>query len=113
MNPDFPQDFPRDYAASLAGIQPKLAVRVVDGKYVTGYTDEELHARWLFCEDLAVQLKDRTLRKISEGKVSDLERFYTETERRSRVSGWGVSEAELQWILSRMKTLVSSAKKEE
>ena len=40
--PKIPDSFPLDpWPAALSGAQPKLAVRLIDGKYVTGLTDAE------------------------------------------------------------------------
>ncbi|CAE6895246.1 hypothetical protein R69927_05054 [Paraburkholderia domus] len=37
-----PDDFPRDAApAALAGAQPKLAARMINGRFVVGLTEEE------------------------------------------------------------------------
>jgi hypothetical protein len=52
-----PDDFPHDVApAALAGAQPKLAARMIDGQFVVGLTEEERLDRWQICEDLALQL---------------------------------------------------------
>ncbi|MFL9910342.1 hypothetical protein [Paraburkholderia sp. RL17-337-BIB-A] len=61
-----PDDFPREpYGTSLAGSQPKLAVRSADGQYRVGLTDEELLERYGACEDLAEQLASYCTRKAS------------------------------------------------
>lgn len=101
-----PADFPRGgETGSVAGAQPKVLARVVDGRYITGLTEEELHARWYFCEDLAIQFAARTTRKLSEGLVTDLEAFYRDTERRIRAQPWGLSEEEIQWLMKRSREL--------
>lgn len=104
-----PADFPRGgEAGSVSGAQPKLLARVIDGKYVVGLTAEELHARWFFCEDLAIQFAARTTRKLAEGKVPDLDAFYRDTERRIRAQPWGLSEEEIQWLMKRSRELEKS-----
>ena len=104
-----PEDFPWDpFPASLAGAQMKVAAREIDGKYVVGLTAEELHDRWFFCEDLAIQFAARTTRKLAEGKVPDLEAFYRDTERRIRAQPWGLSEEEIQWLMKRSRELEKS-----
>jgi len=109
MEPSVPNDFPRGItAATLPGSQLKFVARQIDGRYVVGVTQEELHARWLYCEDLAQQLAQRTLHKQREGLVTDLAAFYADTERRARGQGWAVTQAELDWIIQRMKTLGSA-----
>ena len=41
--PKIPDSFPLDpWPAALSGAQPKLAVRLIDGKYVTGLTDSSV-----------------------------------------------------------------------
>lgn len=55
-NQAIPADFPRDTPlASVPRTQPKLAVRLVDGRYITGHTDEEWLERYQDCEGLAQQ----------------------------------------------------------
>ncbi len=52
-----PADFPRQGSLSaVAGAQPKLLARKIDGKFVAGLTQEELHARHDNCADLVEQL---------------------------------------------------------
>lgn len=101
-----PEDFPRGFsAACIPGAQLKFLARKIDGRYVVGLTQEELHERWDYCEDLARQLAARTLRKQAAGLISDLETFYKETERRVRGQGWGLSEDEVQWLMKRTRLL--------
>ena len=55
--PKIPDSFPLDpWPAALSGAQPKLAVRLIDGKYVTGLTDAERIERYEICEALAQRL---------------------------------------------------------
>ncbi|PRX84133.1 hypothetical protein B0G73_1611 [Paraburkholderia sp. BL25I1N1] len=57
MSQQVPEDFPRNVTpASLPGAHPKLAGRLIDGKFVVGLTEEERFERWDICEDLAQQL---------------------------------------------------------
>lgn len=80
-----PDDFPRDVApAGLAGAQPKLAARMINGRFVVGLTEEERLERWQICEDLAQQLivparKDANspsqviaAKRIAEGRFNPL-----------------------------------------
>ena len=90
---------------SVPGAQPKVLARVIDGKYIVGLTAEELHARWFFCEDLAIQFAARTMRKLAQGLATDLEAFYRDTERRIRAQPWGLSEDEIQWLMKRSREL--------
>jgi hypothetical protein len=44
---EIPEDFPRDpFPTSLAGSPPKLAARLIGGKYITALTDEERAERY-------------------------------------------------------------------
>lgn len=79
--------------------------RRIDGRYVVGLTESELHERWIYCEDLAQQLADRTLRKQAAGLVSDLDVFYRETERRVRGQGWDLTNDEVIWLMKRTRAL--------
>lgn len=52
-----PDNFPREPdPGSVTGIQPKLLVREVDGRYQSGLSEKELWVRYDACEDLAAQL---------------------------------------------------------
>lgn len=42
--------------ASIAGVQPKVTVRLIDGQYIAGWTPEELQERYEICEDSATKL---------------------------------------------------------
>ncbi len=55
---EVPEDFPsRTPLAAVAGVQPKLAAALVDGKYVVpGQSLEDRIADYEMCEDLARQL---------------------------------------------------------
>lgn len=112
-NPDMrrvPDDFPRgSTAATVPGAQPKFLARKIGDRYIVGLTEEELRARWDYCEDLAQQLAARTRRKIASGLVPDLEAFYKETERRVQGQGWDVNENEVQWIMKRTRLLADES----
>lgn len=104
-----PEDFPRgDTAATIPGAQPKFIARKIDGRYVVGLTEEELHERWKYCEDLAQQLAARTLRKQAAGLITDFDIFYKETEQRVRGQGWDLSNEEVIWLMRRMRILAAS-----
>ncbi len=103
---DVPEDFPRgNTAAALPGSQTKYLAREINGRFVVGLTQGELRERWENCEDLAQQLAARTLRKLAEGLISDLEAFYTETEHRVKGQGWGLSNDEVIWLIRRTRAL--------
>lgn len=70
-----PPDFPWDPTpALLSGTQPKLAGRMLDGRFVVGLTAEERFIRWDLCEDLARQLVPKTL-KDGMRSISDAPQF--------------------------------------
>jgi hypothetical protein len=104
--PGVPDDFPRGFtAATVPGSQLKFLARKIDGRYVVGLTEGELHGRWAYCEDLALQLTDRTLRKQAAGLIPDLDAFYRETEHRVRGQGWDPSNDEVLWLMKRTRAL--------
>lgn len=106
-----PDDFPRgSAAATVPGSQPKFLARKIGERYIVGLTEEELYARWDYCEDLAQQLAARTRRKMASGLVPDLEAFYQETQRRVRGQGWDIDEAEVQWLMARTRLLAAESK---
>ncbi|WP_115665645.1 hypothetical protein [Cupriavidus taiwanensis] len=103
---DVPEDFPRVVIpAVVTGAQPKICVREIDGRYVAGQTEEERYERWDICEDLAQQL----LSVAQKDATGHPEHSTEETLRRVRISverkGW-VSEAELDWLIGRLGTLL-------
>lgn len=105
---DVPEDFPRVVIpAVVTGAQPKVCVREIDGRYVTGQTDEERIERWDICEDLAQQLLP-VAQKDAAGHPGHAAE---ETLRRVRISverkGW-VSEAELDWLIRRLGVLLQA-----
>lgn len=104
---DVPADFPRDTFASVAGVQSKLPARLINGKFIVGMTPEELYERWDICEDLAQQLAARTRRHQSDGRATDLEAHFSDTERRVRAQPWELSSVEIDWVMKRTRELVA------
>lgn len=101
-----PEDFPHDTApASLAGTQPKLAGRMIDGKFVVGLTAEERFERWMVCEDLAQNLV--TIAHNDAAKYPEHSREVTLQRVRRGVEGkrW-VSVVEAEWLVVRLRTLL-------
>ncbi len=107
MSTPVPDDFPRDLIpASLSGAQPKLAVRMIDDKYVAGLTAEERAERWTVCEDLAHQLVPKTIKDAANNP----EHSHDETLRRVRRAIEGkdwVSVIEADWLMARLRTLLA------
>lgn len=101
-----PDDFPRSVAmGAVPGAQPKLLVRELAGRFVVeGATDLEVQGRYEVCEDLVQQLVRYTARKRAERPD------WTLAQLREKVAasvlrkafGWGLSPAEVQWIVSRL-----------
>lgn len=60
---DVPADFPRSTEqGAVPGAQPKFLATRYEGKfYVAESTPPELYARWEVCEDLASQIRERSL----------------------------------------------------
>lgn len=106
-----PEDFPDEPApATLTGAQPKVGVRQIRGKYISGYTTEERAARYEMCADLVLQLVKYYERKKKERQ--DL----TEVQLLSRIAeavptkGWGLSTAEIAWCMRELTAAVSRVK---
>lgn len=105
---DVPEDFPRvAIPAAVTGVQPKIAVREIDGRYVAGQTEEERWERWDICEDLAQQLLHVARRDEAEHPGQKREM----TLRRVRISvsqkRW-CSEDELDWLIGRLAVLLQA-----
>ncbi|MDR6467558.1 hypothetical protein J2777_001251 [Paraburkholderia graminis] len=105
-----PDDFPREpYPGSVTGVQPKLLVRDVDGRYQSALSDEDLWVRYDTCEDLASQLADYASRKISTSGMSrDVALTRVEKGMRSKVDSgeWELSQPEVDWVVKRTQQLL-------
>ncbi|SDC53918.1 hypothetical protein SAMN05216345_102677 [Cupriavidus sp. YR651] len=103
---DVPENFPRiTIPAVVTGVQPKIGVRGIDGRYVVGQTEEERYERWDICEDLAQQL----LQVAQKDETGHPGQAREKTLRRLRISvsqkGW-CSEDELDWLIGRLAALL-------
>ncbi|MCA3186915.1 MULTISPECIES: hypothetical protein [unclassified Cupriavidus] len=103
---DVPEDFPRRaIPAVVSGVQSKIGVVLSGGKYYAGETPEARCERWDICEDLARQLVPVAQKDGAKHPEHSVE----QTLGRMRVSvsqkGW-ISEAELDWVLKRILTLL-------
>lgn len=107
---EIPADFPRGVLASLPGVQPKLAVRLIDGKYIADWTADELRCRHAYCEDLVQQLVAYSQRKDIENPDWTHEFNLGRTERalasKGRSGEWDVTVEEQAWIMSRLRMLL-------
>lgn len=104
-----PDDFPRArHPASVSGFQLKVPVRLVDGKFVDGWTDSELFARFDACSDLVEQLTAYCHRKLAELPGETLANLMPRVRRGILNKGWDLTEAELDWIMARVATNMSN-----
>ncbi|MGF6924335.1 hypothetical protein [Paraburkholderia sp. 40] len=105
-----PDDFPREPdPGSVTGIQPKLLVREVDGRYLNGLSEEQLRVRYDACEDLASQLSAYVSRKIATSGLSP-EVALTRAEKGTRLKvdagEWDFSQREMAWVIKRTRQLM-------
>lgn len=100
-----PPDFPREtMPGAVTGVQPKLLARLIDGEYVVGMTDAELHERYVMCHDLVEQLVAYCRRKAAENggwtHAQILERVRKGTLQKARE--WQLSDNEVKWLLGQV-----------
>lgn len=107
-----PEDFPREPMPGVVpGVQPKLLVRRVDDLYQSALTDEELWTRYDVCEDLARKLAEYASRTMGQfGWSSDdvLEKVGKSLNRKVSAGEWDLSPAEIDWVMRRMRGLLST-----
>jgi hypothetical protein len=105
-----PDDFPREAKlGAVAGAQPKLLVRKIDGLYQSGLTEDELWVRYDACEDLANQLSAYVSRKIATGGLPpDVAMSRAEKGMRLKIAAgkWHFSQLEMAWIMKRTQRLL-------
>lgn len=106
-----PEDFPREAAlGAVSGFYPKLLVRCVGDKYVTGPSDELLGARHDNCEDMANQLMGYVQRKRSENSDWTLDDTLTKiadaVRSKARSGAWDFTSAEIGWMIKRVHDLL-------
>ncbi len=108
-----PDDFPREPdPGSVTGVQPKLLVREVDGRYQSRPSEEQLWVRYDACEDLACQLSAYASRKIASAGLSpDVALTRAEKGVRLKVDGgeWDFSQHEVAWVMKRTRELLLGA----
>lgn len=108
-----PEGFPRgEYFGSVPGAQPKLLVRLKQGCYVSSVIPEEvIFQRYLLIEDLAAQLAGYCSRKATQNPSwsmeFNVERTFRGVKRKIAQRAWNVSEAECQWLMQRVRALLS------
>jgi len=106
MTKHVPEDFPRDVTpASIAGAHPKLAGRLIDGKFVVGLTEEERFERWDICEDLAQQLVEVVHREASRYPENSCEETLDRVRRGIEAKQWTYA-VETNWLMARLRSLL-------
>ncbi len=105
-----PDDFPHDpFPASLAGAQPKVAARLIDGRYVVGLTPEERAERYVGCLDLVDQLTAYVNRKALEKPELTQSVVLDSLVSRMPHQGWNLGKAELAWMEMHLRARFSIA----
>ncbi len=100
---EIPDDFPRETPiGSIGGVQPKVLVRQIDGKYASGRTEEEIFDRFDNCRDLVDQLHIYCQRKLRESPELPIDALLPKVRNAVIEKSWDVSAAELDWIMSKL-----------
>lgn len=103
-----PADFPRrGHPVAVSGYQPKLGVRLIDAKFVEGWTDDELHARFEACVDLVEQLTAYCNRKLVELPDTSLSALLPRVRKGVEAKDWGLSTDELDWTMKQVARRVT------
>ncbi|MDC8773346.1 hypothetical protein [Roseateles albus] len=98
-----PDDFPRHPSlGSVSGAQSKICVRLIDGKYIEGETNDELFERFDNCRDLVEQLDAYCCRKLLTRPQMELSALLSGVRKSVGQKGWDVTPAELDWIMSKL-----------
>jgi len=106
---NIPEDFPRQPdPEALSGAHPKIAVRLVDGKYVSGYTQAELETRYDVCADLVTQLIAYYHRKKSQTPARTHEELLIKMSDALGQKGWGLTNGEIAWCMKHVRVAVES-----
>ncbi|RCW69197.1 hypothetical protein DES41_10668 [Pseudorhodoferax soli] len=99
---DVPPDFPRGELGAVAGAQPKLLLRRTEaGVLSSELSENELAARFAFCDDLCGQLVAYCERKAGENPLREQSDVVRRVARSKQLNDF-CSRAEAQWILKRM-----------
>lgn len=103
--PDFPRLLP---TGGVPGVQPKLVVRLQDGKYVNEFSEDELARRFEFCDDLLQQLLPYCTQKRVEHPEWTLDVLLTKVHRTLRTKGWGITDDEALWLVECLRRQMES-----
>jgi len=97
---DIPEDFPRGPGpGAVAGAQPKMLLRRVDGQFVSGWTEEELATRYDVCADFVIQLTSYARRKLDAHPQWGRAGLEARLAAGIRAKPWGFTEAEISWMV--------------
>jgi hypothetical protein len=103
-----PPDFPKPaLLAAVPGFQRKLLLTKFRGRYFSpGCTPPEIWERWNACEDLAQQLREKSL-ESKAGKRSHMTEAAILDQYLQRLlkTGWR-SDAEMRWVIRRTAGLL-------
>jgi hypothetical protein len=103
-----PADFPKPgFSGAVPGAQPKLLATEYKGRYyAAGATPPEIHAKWMYCEDLARQFVDAS-KNTKAGKRADMREVEILDQYFVRLlkTGW-TSDAEARWVFRRTAALL-------
>lgn len=104
-----PADFPKAASGAVPGTQLKLLARVEVGRFVAGPGDADVLARYVVCEDLAQQLAKYSVRKGGKHPEWSREQLQAKVAAavRAKGFGWGLSPAEVEWVLQRLAELTA------
>lgn len=98
-----PDDFPRQGPlGAVSGAQAKLLARKIDGRFISGPTEEELYARFDNCADLVEQLTAYVRRKLTSMPGTTVDDLLPRVRRGVDAKGWDVSGPELDWIFNKV-----------
>lgn len=103
---DFPREFP---PGSVSGVQPKRSVTKVGDKFILAVDKEEIYRRWTVCEDLVRKLVEKTVKRMNEGRVTDLGDYVKKLQQwleAQEWEGWKVPWLEALWTRDRIRALV-------
>lgn len=101
---EIPASFPRDpWPVAITGAQPKLAARLIDGRYIVGLTKAELVERYKICEDLVQQLLVYCKKKYAEHPEWSREVLLQKVEKSARTQDWDISPIEITWVIGRLR----------
>ena len=104
-----PENFPRQPDPSaVTGAHPKVNVRLMNGTYVSGYTQAEIETRYEVCADLVTQLTAYYQRKKSQPPARTHEQLLTQMAEALGQKDWGLTAAEIAWCVAEVELAVES-----